>query len=100
MEQLRELDISDNDALTEQGSITWARAIDARGLPMLESFDMTQMREMTAVGLSAIAHAFIKGCPKLKEIHLRGSGPENGGHHDAIRGMLEAAGRSGEVAVS
>ena len=49
------------------------------------------------IGISAIAHALIKGCPELKEIHLTGSGPENGSHRDAITGMLGAAGRAEKV---
>jgi len=37
MEQLRLLSIGINVALSQQGIITLARAIDARGLPMLAS---------------------------------------------------------------
>jgi hypothetical protein len=99
LEQLNTLGISGNPALTQEGIVTLARAIDARGLPMLQTFSMKSLGETTAVGISAIAHALITGCPKLKEINLKGSGPENGGHHDAIRGMLAVAGRSGEVAL-
>ena len=91
------MSISENEELTEQGIITLARAIDARGLPMLQTFSMLRLGEMTTIGISAIAHALIKGCPELKKIHLSGSGPKNGSHHDAITGMLEAAGRAGEV---
>jgi len=38
MEQLRLLSIGIHVALTQQGIITLARAIDARGLPMLATF--------------------------------------------------------------
>ena len=59
LEQLKTLDISQNNALTQQGIITLARAIDERGLPMLQTFSMKRLREMTTIGISAIAHALI-----------------------------------------
>lgn len=99
MEQLKELYISLNAALTQQGIITLACAIDARGLPMLELFAMAQLGEMTARGIGAIAYAVFKGCPQLKEIRLTGSGPDSGILREVVDGMLEAAGRAGKVKV-
>lgn len=96
MEQLKILSISRNNALTQQGIITLARAIDARGLPMLNIFFMEELREMTAIGIGAIAHAVIKGCPRLKKIYLMNTGPDNSSHRDVITGMVEAAGRVGK----
>ena len=49
-----------------------ARAIDARGLPVLETFIMGAIDYLTAIGISAIMDAFIKGCPKLETIVLTG----------------------------
>lgn len=96
MKQLKMLDISDNNALTQRGIITFARAIDARGLPMLATFSMG---EMTARGIGGIVVALIKGCPRLKEINLTGSGSDSDILSEVIDGMLEAAGRAGEVQV-
>ena len=57
MEHLEEIYISDNKELTEQRILSLARAIDARGLPMLETFAMMRIGEMTARGIGAIAYA-------------------------------------------
>lgn len=99
MERLKRLDISANAALTQQGIITLASAIAARGLPMLEDLLMINLTNLTAVGIGAIALAVIKGCPRLTVIDFAGSGPENGSHRDAVAGMLEAAGRTGKFKV-
>lgn len=76
-----------------------ARAIETRGLPMLDSFFMKGLREMTAMGIGAMAHAVIKGCPRLESIHLMNTGPDDSNHRDVITGMLEGAGRTGKVKV-
>lgn len=66
LEQLRELDISDNYSLTEQGIISLARAIDARGLPRLEKFAMRELGDVSGQGIGAIIYAVFKGCPQLQ----------------------------------
>lgn len=99
MEQLELLSICKNAALTQRGIITLARAIDAHGLPMLVSFYMEGLREMTAVGVGAIALALIKGCSRLEKIYLMNTGPDNSNHCDVITGMLKAVGWAGKVKV-
>ena len=99
MEQLESLSISENDALTQQGIITLAREIGVRGLPMLYRFFMEELREMKAVGIGAMAHAVIKGCPRLKVIEFAGSSPGYGSHRDTVTGTLDAVGRVVKVKV-
>jgi len=99
LEHLTWLDIFENDDLTKQGIITLARAIDARGLPMLEAFAMEEFWTTTAVGTSAVAHAVFEGCPRLKKTFLTRSGSDIRILNQVIQGMLEAAGRAGKVEV-
>ena len=66
-----------------------ARAIDARGLPVLETFTIYDINTLTAIGITAIMDALIKRCPELTTIvydHW-----DIGG--DIVKGMLQAAGR-------
>jgi len=61
---------------------------------MLETFTMENFHEVTAIGISAIIDAFVKGCPKLATIvydHYEIEG-------DIVRNMLQEAGR-GDVKV-
>lgn len=95
MEDVDELDIGNNDAVTQKGIIALAHAIYERGLPMLECFSMTKLSGIMVVGVSAI-HSLIKGCPRLKQIDLAGSVSTNDSQSDWITGMLEAAGREGK----
>lgn len=67
-EVLQDFYLANNVHVTDQGILALARAIEARGLPMLETFTMDAMDYMTTVGISAIIDALIKGCPKLKTI--------------------------------
>lgn len=77
-----------------------ARAIETHGLPLLKEFVLRESDEdqVTLLGISAIPHAVIKGCPNLTQITLVNSGPDED-HHDMIMGMLQAAGRRGKVDV-
>ena len=99
LEQLRELDNSDNYSLTEQGIISLARAIDARGLPRLEKFAMRELGDVSGQGIGAIIYAVFKGCPQLQEIKLVGSFEDTYTLRDLVGGMLEVAGRAGKVKV-
>jgi hypothetical protein len=60
-------------------------------------------REMiTFVGIGALAHAVIKGCPKLQEIYLTNSEFDEEFSaivNEIIEGMLRGAGRDGDVRV-
>jgi len=97
MEQLREFNIYENAALTQQGICALARAVDARGLPFLETFLINRSTEKAARGIGVIAFAVFKGCPQLKYFILKGLGPDNDILSEVMDGMLEAAGRAGEV---
>jgi len=94
LEQLKYLNLSDNGAVTDWGIFGLARVIDMRGLPMLESFNLRGMAAdtVTVVGISAIAHATITGCPQLKKLNLSGQGAEIDVMRKVIKGMLHAAG--------
>ena len=99
LKRLKALYISKNEAVPQQGIITLARAIDKRGLPMLETLKMTKLGEMTARAIGAIAHAVFKGCPQLQAIELMGSGWDTDTSREVVEGIVEAAGRSGKVKV-
>jgi hypothetical protein len=101
MKQLKLLIISKNKALTQQGIITLARAIEAHGLPMREEFRLRGLDadNVTLLGISAIALAVITRCPNLKRLSLMCSGSDEV-YHEMVVGMLQAVGRAGEVALS
>ncbi len=103
MNKLKVLNITKNKALTHQGFVYLARAIDARGLPMLETFRMQKILNVTLGSMCAITHALIKGCPRLKEIDFTDTGTwgthGSRSYPGAIQGMLEAAGRVEDVDV-
>ena len=99
LEHLKTLNISENEDLTEQGIITLARAIGVRGLPMLETFDMVKLGNMTAREIGAIAHGVFKWCPQVKETHLTESDFASDDSSEVVDGMLEAAGLAGKLKV-
>ena len=76
-EQLELLNFSGNGGITSQGIVALARAIETRGLPLLKEFCLFEITDghVTLLGISAIAHAVIKGCPSLTQISLMDSGP-------------------------
>lgn len=51
------------------------------------------------LGISAIAYAVIRGCPKLKEIELQNLDDDEGKEMEMVLGMMRAAGRE-DVTVS
>ncbi len=97
-EQLKHIDISGSFGITQRGFIALIQEIDACGLPKLEAFG--PMGNETSVWICPLAHSLIKRCPERKEIRIRT--PTIGNIDEmrvAIRGILEAAGRVGEVTV-
>jgi hypothetical protein len=99
IDELRDLNISNNASLTDHGILGLARAIDTHGLPELREFEMGNLKEyrVTIPGLKAIARAVITKCPNLRELRVRGVGSDNDIRHDAVMGILEAAGQTGEI---
>ena len=99
-DELDVLDLSGIMGLTNQGLIASARAIETKWLPVLGNFVLYALNDdqVTLLGISAIAHAVIKGCPDLTLIVLTNSGPGED-HHEMVLGMLEATGRKGKVSV-
>lgn len=100
MQQMEKLGLSWNAGVTDRGVIALARAIETRGLPMLVSFRMGGMTrdKVTLLGFSAIAHAVINGCPQLKEIALKGLlNFDDDTLSNVVNGMVEAAGRAGNI---
>jgi len=51
LNQLIAMHLSENSLVTDRGVITLAQAIDAHGLPILDTFKMRGIRELTAVGI-------------------------------------------------
>jgi len=104
LKQLKYLNLCVNGAVTDQGVIWLARVIDAGGLPMLETFCLRGVESIAAdkatiIGMSAIAHATIKGCPQLNDLKILGYGPENENFINLVKGMLRAEGRGAKVKV-
>lgn len=52
------------------------------------------------MGISAIAHATIKGCPQVKELNLSSQGAKKDMMCRVVKGMLHAAGREAKVKVT
>jgi hypothetical protein len=50
---------------TVTGGLDMAHGIGAHGLPILHTCKMTGLRELTAVGISAMMQALTRGCPRL-----------------------------------
>lgn len=84
MGSLERLDISRNGDITDRGIISFAGSINMKGLPVLDSFQMGKLGKLTAVGISATAHAVINGRPLLKRFHLMGSGPDDKSNADIV----------------
>ena len=59
LKQLVDLNLRGNGDVTNQGIISFAKAIGAHGLPRLEEIEMRGLdnRKVTALGISALAHA-------------------------------------------
>lgn len=89
-EELRKLSFSHNGDITDEGMTALARAIDVRGLPMLETFAMEGLDLMTNRGVGAITDVLIKRCLQLATIVWGHWGLSN---KDKVRDMLKTAGR-------
>lgn len=99
LDQLKELDLSRNYGVTNDGVINLARAIDAHGLPTLEFVDFGQGADVISLlGVSAIAYAVIRGV-RSKEIELQNLDDDKGKEMEMDLGMMRAAGRE-DVTVS
>jgi hypothetical protein len=94
-DELAGLDIHENVDITDQGMTALARAIEARGLPML-SFTLDGFEEMRATGISAVVNALVKGCPRLQSIWF-GESDSYDEYYEMITAMVQAAGRFIEV---
>lgn len=70
LEKLQLLRITQNHAITDRGVIALARAVETRGLPMLEYLHVELLTGVTAAGYSAMAHAAVKGCARLRLLGL------------------------------
>lgn len=67
MEQLTKLNLLGNACGTDKGASALARAIEARGQPMLEKLYLSEVYvKRGAQGVSNIVEALIEGCPRLK----------------------------------
>ena len=53
-----------------------AQAIEAHMLPVLKDIYVMELKGMTTIGVRAIGHAVIKGCPQLERNRLE---PKRGG---------------------
>lgn len=100
VEQLTDLNLTESECETDRGVGALAQAIETRGLPMLENLNLSSFNvEKVAVqGISDIAKALLKHCPRLRRIELRGRGKGDVSiHSDLVKGMLPAAGLAEKV---
>lgn len=104
LEQLEELSLSDGGGVTNEGMILLAQAISVGGLPVLKSFKMVcfDKEKIRLLGVGAVAHAVVNGCPKLRVIYL--TKPISDEEvtepvHEMIEGMVHRAGQDGDVRV-
>lgn len=100
--KLEELHICGNQGVTDSGIVALARAVNVRGLPMLEQMNCSCYDKVTIRGISAIALAVINGCPHIRMIKVKNF--EKKDWSDMVRkvvtGMLEAVGRKRKVWVA
>lgn len=96
MGRMLKLDLSEIYEATDEGIIDLARAIHERGLPELQALSLELLENLTALGFSAMMHAFVKGCPKASEIHIECPDEEQNFaiFESMVNGMLRAAGRT------
>jgi hypothetical protein len=104
LEQLEGIVLYDNGGVTNEGIILLAQAINGNGLPALTNFRMVcfNKEKITLLGIGALAHAVLNGCPELREIYLTKPASDEGVSepiYDMIEGMLRGAGRDGAVRV-
>jgi Ran GTPase-activating protein (RanGAP) involved in mRNA processing and transport len=94
MEQLEELSLSSNSAVTKQGIIALAKAVDARGLPKLRALNLDglvrETDDETVLGITTLVHAIAEGCLPLEEFTF------DPAHSDVITSILKAANWNGE----
>ena len=70
MERMLNLDLSIASGATDEGIIGLAQVIDSGGLPKLKFLYLEHLENVTALGFSAMMHAFVKGCPKAELIFM------------------------------
>ena len=106
LEDLEELNLSDDGGVTDEGLTVLASAISAGGLPVVETFKMECSGDQDKIrfpGVGAVAYAVINGCPKLRHTYL--TNPQLNEEfsvtvNEMVEGMLRAAGRHEDVYVS
>ena len=95
LKQLKRIDLSQSEDITNRGLFLLAKGIGRRGLPMLETFLSAGLdtSKLTAQGAAAIAHVLINGSPKLNTLYMRPTDYDNCIYSSVIYGMLLAVGR-------
>lgn len=95
--------LSDGGGVTNEGMILLAQAISGGSLSALERFEMVcYSKNITLLGVGALAHAVVNGCPELGEIYLTKPASDEEVSvpiHEMIEGMVHRAGRNGGVNV-
>jgi hypothetical protein len=93
--QLKRIDLSRNEHITDRSLILLAKAIGQRGLPMLETFMLEGLdtSKVAAQGAAAIGQVLINGSPKLNRLFMRPVDHENCIYSSVIYNMLLAVGR-------
>jgi len=87
MRHIQKLNLSGPLGATDEGIVALARAIDAKGLPELRQLKMGRFNNVTAFGFSAMMLAFVKGCPKSRDIIL--TCPDEGRNFAIFESMVE-----------
>ena len=103
LQQLEEITLSDGGGVTNEGMILLAQAISGGSLSALERFKiLCYSKNITLLGVGALAHEVVNGCPELGEIYLtKPASDEEVSEpiHEMIEGMVHRAGRNGGVSV-
>lgn len=96
--QLKYINLSVNEAITDRSLILLAEAIGRRGLPMLETclLEGLDTSKVTVQAAAAIAPVLINGSPKLKRLYMRLTDHENNIYSRVVFAMLRAVGREPE----
>lgn len=71
-----------------------AQAIEAHMLPVLKDIYVMELKGMTTIGVRAIGHAVIKGCPQLERIVLNQNKVDK---KDMLEILLKAGGHKASI---
>ena len=97
-EELEDFYLAHNSDVTDEGMTVLARAIDASGLPLLETFTIHETSAENlkwTIGVRTLVYALSKRCPQLVKLVWS----DEKADQDLVKGMLHAAGR-GNVEVT